>query len=125
MFLTESVLLGAGHDFNPTIVSWSNSKGGWAVNSQIDREEAAAASEEGSNVSKARELFRSKTVRGQESKADSDILKTKHERCITCICNATPAGSAEVNVVSTTSTDGKLVMWNFPSLDINFANLNI
>lgn len=159
LFLNESALLGAGYDFNPTLITSSQGTvvslslylsplrthshtfiffslllflffcilGQWSFNSVLDKtdEKSAAASDEGtSSVSRARELFKSKTVRGQDIKADTDTLKTKHERLITHIRNAGPA-RGKVSTVSTTGMDGKLVMWNLSSLDAAFSKLSL
>jgi actin related protein 2/3 complex, subunit 1A/1B len=87
-------------------------------------EEKSSAVESGSAVSKARELFKNKTSKGVDSKADGDVLKTKHERPITGLANATP-GNGNVDRISTSSMDGKLIVWNLPSLSINLATLGI
>jgi actin related protein 2/3 complex, subunit 1A/1B len=146
MFLTEQTLLGVGFDFNPTLLNNSSSKGNvflidqltiflfsicplsghWEFNSVLDKvdEKANVAEDTGSSVSKARELFRSKTVRGQDVKSDTDVLKTKHERLITHVRNA-GARNGAISMVSTTGLDGKLVLWNLASLDVNFSKLSL
>lgn len=100
--------------------------GQWTFHSRVDREDQTGSTDaaEASNVSKARELFRNKTVRGQDLKADSDTLKTKHERAITSLRDATPNGG-KITHVSTTGLDGKLIVWNLPSIEVQFANLGI
>lgn len=75
-------------------------------------------------MNKARELFKNKTVRGIDTKSDEG-LKTAHERAVTCICNASPIKGGKTTVLSTTGLDGKLVMWNLPSLSADFATLAI
>lgn len=77
-----------------------------------------------SNVNKARELFKNKTVRGIDVKAD-DGLKTAHERAVTCIADASPIKGGKTTVLSTSGLDGRLVVWNLPSLSADFANLAI
>lgn len=125
LFLNEHALLGAGYDFNPTVIT--NSKGQWAFNSVLDKaeEKTAAADEGASNTSRARELFKSKTARGQDIKSDCDVLKTKHERQITHIRNAAGSRNGSISSVSTTGMDGKLVMWNLSSLEATFSKLSL
>ena len=78
-------------------------------------------------VSAARELFKNKTARGQDIKEDADTLKTRHERTITLLRDATPGGSSggSVQVVSSSSLDGKLILWTLPKLEIDMAALGI
>jgi actin related protein 2/3 complex subunit 1A/1B len=101
--------------------------GTWSFHSVLDKseEKSSAASDEGtSNVSRARELFKSKTIRGQDIKADTDVLKTKHERLITHVRNA-GTGPSKISKVSTTGMDGKLVMWNLSTLESAFSKLSL
>jgi actin related protein 2/3 complex subunit 1A/1B len=126
MFLTEKAFVGAGYDFNPAVYKLSN--GTWAFHGLVDEGDASASSAsaaaETSNAARARELFRAKTVRGQDGKADSDILKTKHERYISCLQNAT-RGAGPITTISTSASDGKLVQWNLQSLDAKFSQLSL
>jgi actin related protein 2/3 complex subunit 1A/1B len=128
LFLSDKALLCAGHDFNPLVIARSNE---WKVHGFIDGSkddkataEAAEGAAGGSSVSKARELFKSKTRTGQEIKTESDALKTKHERAITGLSNATPR-AGNVQLVSTSSLDGRLITWNLSALDISLATLGI
>ena len=101
--------------------------GQWSFHSRVDREAENTATEtaDQSNVSKARELFRNKTVRGQEGKTDSDTLKTKHDRAISDMRVASNDGSAQITQVSTSGLDGRLVIWNLPSIEAQFSKLGI
>lgn len=72
----------------------------------------------------ARELFKNKTVRGMDTKAE-DGVKTLHERAVTVIANASPINSSHVSLISTTGLDGKLVVWDLSSLATDFAQLSI
>jgi actin related protein 2/3 complex subunit 1A/1B len=125
MFLSEVAIVGVGHDFNPAL--FNSTKGKWDFYSYVDKVDdvsAPAALESASSVSKARELFKSKTVRGQDMKSDSDALKTKHERLVNSLCNAT-AGRGAITTISTTGYDGKLIKWNLPSLNIAFSSMSV
>eukprot|EP01031_Cornospumella_fuschlensis_P016849 gene16849-20597_t len=61
MFLSDKALVGAGHDFNPLLLV----RGGadWGVHGFVDKDEEKAVTPSGpeSSISKARELFKSKT----------------------------------------------------------------
>lgn len=129
LFLSEGAVVGAGHDFNPTLYTRS-SAGDWKFFTNVDKatENAAAASPaaggSSGGVSAARELFKNKSVRGQEGKQASDIIKTKHERPITVMKDAT-TGGAPISAISTSSLDGRLIVWNLPSLEIDMATLGV
>lgn len=76
-------------------------------------------------VSAARELFRNKTARGQDIKNDTDTLQTRHERAITLIQDASLKAGRGVSRISTSSLDGKLIVWDLPALEIDMATLGI
>ena len=103
------------------------STGGWAFFCNVDKEgtKAGASAAPAGGVSAARELFRNKTVRGQDIKNDADTLKTLHERAITLIQDASPAAGRGVTAISTSSLDGRLIVWDLPSLEIDMASLGI
>ncbi len=126
LFLSENAFVGAGYDFNPAIYKQSN--GNWSFHAMVDdADNSASASSpvaETSNAARARELFKAKTIRGQDAKLDSDILKTKHERYINCVQNAT-RGNGPITTISTSSYDGKLIQWNLQSLDVKFSQLSL
>mmetsp|Transcript_27709 Transcript_27709/g.46582 ORF Transcript_27709/g.46582 Transcript_27709/m.46582 type:complete len:398 (-) Transcript_27709:291-1484(-) len=135
LFLSETALVGAGHDFNPAVFTTS-ANAGWSYFCHVDKESSktagggAAGAAGSSSVSAARELFRNKTVRGQDIKSDADTLKTRHERAITLIQNATaPAKTTTTtgtcSTISTSSLDGKLILWNLPSLEMDMASMGI
>ncbi|KAJ1428077.1 WD40-repeat-containing domain protein [Ochromonadaceae sp. CCMP2298] len=127
LFVSEVALIGGGHDFNPTIFTLSGGK--WSIFEKVDKgdgKEVVAVS--GGTVSAARELFRNKTIRGQDIKKDTDTIKTRHERAIMLIQDATPPSEKKAGCVTTISTsalDGKLILWNLPSLEINMAALGV
>lgn len=65
LFVAEYALVGAGHDFNPALLTYSSSgQGTWSFFGYIDKEEAKAEATATSGVSAARELFKNKTARG-------------------------------------------------------------
>jgi actin related protein 2/3 complex subunit 1A/1B len=99
----------------------------WTFFSVLDKSVEASApvasSGEG-GVKAARELFRNKTVRGQDLKLDTDTLKTTHDRPITGIRNAL-AGNKKATKISTSGLDGKLIVWDLQALEFNLATLGI
>jgi len=129
MFLSEKALVGAGHDFNPMIFTEGGS-GTWSFFCNVDNENAKGTNSPATSaggVSAARELFRNKTLRGQDLKGDTDALKTLHERAITVIQDASPKGTkpGTVTAISTTSLDGKLIVWDLPNLEMDLATLGL
>jgi len=65
---------------------------------------------------------------GQDIKEDSDKLKTRHERVITYLQDATPPSAKKNNMVSTISSsslDGRLIIWHLPDLDLKLSSLSI
>jgi len=123
LFVSESVLAAAGHDFTPQLFTANRSTGDWSYFDVLDKPKALEAAVSTNATSAARELFKSKTTRGQDAKAENDELKSAHESTITCICNASTAGKG--HMISTSGLDGKLVIWNLPSLEIDFARLGL
>ncbi len=100
--------------------------GEWSYFDVLDKPKAPEIAVSTSATSAARELFKSKTTRGQDAKAENDELKTAHESAITCMCNASAASARNGGpVISTSGLDGKLVIWNIPSLEINMAGLGL
>lgn len=72
----------------------------------------------------ARDIFKSKAATGQEKKKDGDVLVTQHSNVITCIANAGPVGE-KLTRISTTSLDGRIVIWDLNSLSSSFAALKL
>eukprot|EP01032_Pedospumella_encystans_P016664 gene16664-19006_t len=125
LFLSEQALVGAGHDFNPTV--FTANAGGWSFFCHLDKEDSksSANSPAAGGVSAARELFKNKTARGQDNKNDTDNIRTLHERAITLIQDASPKSGAGVTRISTSSLDGKLIEWDLPALEIDMATLGL
>lgn len=109
----------------------SHTAGGWSFFCNVDKEDKGDNTPVAtSGVGAARELFRNKTVRGQDIKNDTDTLKTLHERPITLLQDASLPGTGSnagrgISRISTSSLDGKLVIWDLPSLDISMASLGV
>ena len=111
-FLADDTLVGAGYDFNPCLLTGSGPGGSWEFNQYLDKKPApgaagATAKAEG-GFSSARNMFEAKVSRGESGSRgkQGDKLWTKHENAITEMVNM---GNG---FVSTSGTDGKLVIWN-------------
>lgn len=125
LFLSENAMVGAGHDFSPSIYSKNNSTGEWSLFDTLDKNSKAGnktGSSSTGSVSSARELFQNKTIRGQETK-DKNTLTTVHERLITDMRIASTG--AKLTSLSTTGLDGNLVVWNLPSLELSMSALGL
>lgn len=122
LFVGENVLVGAGHDFNPTV--FTASKGEWSSWGLLDKPSGdltAGNTSVSTTVSNARELFVNKTVRGQDSKLETDTLKTVHDRPITVVQDASPQNGDKK--ISTSGLDGRIVIWTLSSLGIDLATM--
>lgn len=117
--LSETALVGGGHDFNPLV--FSNTGNEWAFFDALEKKKvtAAAASSDSGGFAASRALFQNKTTRGQESATESDTLWTTHEAVITNIA------AVNGSTVSTTGMDGRVVMWNLPQLEIAMSALGL
>lgn len=139
MFIGENAVIGAGFDFNPMIFNSSKSKifsfliyfcfifdvlETWKFHSFVDKKPETKKITNNNGVAAARAMFQNKATRGQDTKSDSDILWTKHENAITGI-SAVSKTPKEVNIISTSALDGRLVFWDLPSLEINMSSLDI
>lgn len=64
-------------------------------------------------------LFQNKTTRGQEASSEGDALWTTHEGTVSDMCLHSPGK------ISTSSLDGKVVLWDLPQLHISMASMGI
>lgn len=72
----------------------------------------------------ARAMFKSKSVKGQDSKPDTDTLWTKHESAITGLTIVSP-NNQEPTIISTSALDGRIVVWDLPLLDVDVGSMSI
>lgn len=126
LFLSEKAMVGIGHDFSPSVFVDNTSTGEWVYYDHLDKNKPKAnkPAATGTVTSNARALFQNKTDRGQESKVDSDTLSTSHDRVVSSV-RAVTTGASGVTSISTSSLDGKLVVWDLPSLEIDMSALGI
>ena len=117
LFVSEKAVVGVGHDFNPTVVS--ESMGKWSVNRKLDEKADSSIDAGGgsnSSVAAARALFVNKSSKGQDSAKESDGLWTKHESAISCIAIASKSSEKRITKISTSSADGRIVVWDLAKI---------
>lgn len=120
LFMSDNLLVSGGHDFAPLLIA-GDTGGHWRVAGRLEKPTIINdnSSTTTSGASAARELFRNKTVKGQE--LSSDGLKTCHERPITCMMPRPYRG------LSTSALDGRVVLWDLgdPALLAGMENLQV
>uniref|UniRef100_A0A7S1TZ11 Arp2/3 complex 41 kDa subunit n=1 Tax=Phaeomonas parva TaxID=124430 RepID=A0A7S1TZ11_9STRA len=122
-FLSDTCLVGAGHDMNPILFSGGGN--GWAFNRFVDeKKEKKAEASTGGGVSAARARFQAMSKRGDEGSKTEDLF-TQHESAITCIQLIGEIGGSSFSKFSTSACDGRLVVWDLPALGIDTAALGI
>lgn len=129
IFLSETVVIAAGHDFIPMLLG-RVAETGWCLISDetgIDpgssnvatkqsrgspqRASSLKSASNDSGVAAARSMFQSKSMRGQEFVETA--LSTQHENAITCL----QIMSRETHPrFSSSSLDGRLVVWDLDAL---------
>ncbi|CAI5725461.1 unnamed protein product [Peronospora effusa] len=128
MFLSNSAIVGVGHDFNPMLFSQA-ANNFWSFSEFVDKKPTEAAVKINSGgFSAARSLFESKVMRGQSSDAtqlDKDMLWMKHESNITCIQPYAQSASGGVTEFSTSALDGRVVLWKLKSLNVELSKLHL
>jgi len=126
IFISEKSIVGVGHEFNPLVFA-QTSGDEWSFQGFLDESKKDVAA--GSVVAKtgaaaARDIFKAKAATGQDKKKEGDVLLTSHSNAITCLCNAGSVG-ATLESLSTSSLDGRLVLWQLNSLSTSVAALKI
>jgi hypothetical protein len=109
----------------PLLISCIGYVGGqWAFYGKLEQQAKQDAPVEAqTGAAAARNLWQNKTKLGQEKKGDSDVVKSQHENIITGLSIANTGSS--VTKVSTTSFDGKLVIWQLSDLSLDLAALRL
>lgn len=64
-------------------------------------------------------LFQNKTSRGQDTKSEDDELWTSHESAISDIAVVSNS------TISTAALDGRIVIWDLPTLNISLSSLGL
>lgn len=107
LFTDESRCVAAGHDMNPALFTKQGSA--WAFADFVDKKSAEPAKtvDTSSDVRSRMAMWQTKDRTGQANiQADDHTSWLKHQGTITCLKRAPNGG------VSTTSPDGKLVVWS-------------
>lgn len=126
MFLSESVLVAAGHEFNPELYQINPKNGAWAFlgNAEQKGSGGASAKKAASNFSAARTIWANKTTRGTESNEGASDLWTRHQNTITCLM---PYGDTQMatrlNAFSTSALDGRIVLWKAGDFKVSGLSL--
>lgn len=108
MWANETTLVGAGHNFFPR--TFTKGANGWEIGKNLDeRKETGPAKNVG--VRGAFDAFRSRVETG-ETGGDKAItaINTQHKNLVNCI-QGTEGTPGNWKSVSTSSLDGKLVIW--------------
>ena len=105
VWVNENTLVGAGHNFFPR--TFVKDASGWRVGKNLD-EQQGTGPKKTTGTRAAFSMFQNKVETGQNT--NQTKLKTKHQNYVNCVQGA--AGSpGNYTQVSTTSLDGKLVLW--------------
>ncbi|KAJ8603154.1 hypothetical protein CTAYLR_004581 [Chrysophaeum taylorii] len=102
LFLSETQVVGAGHDMNPALFE----KGAaWSFSAFVDKktQDGGPKNDDASDVKKRMAMWQAKDKTGQASKDEASWLK--HQGPITCL---KPYGPKKF---STSAPDGKIVVW--------------
>ena len=108
VFVSDEKLLGAGHDMNPAVFEKKNGSS-WSFTDFLDKKpEKKAAVSTGSDVKSRMAMWQNKDKTGTTAgaKADDATSWLQHQGPITCLKSFSPSQ------FSTTSPDGKLVIWD-------------
>jgi actin related protein 2/3 complex subunit 1A/1B len=100
LFVADDKLVGAGHDCQPFLFTWSN---GWSVNKSLDSNQATQKKSQ-TATRRAFGMFSDMVDRGQTG--SSTTLNTKHQNAI---CEVR---RLQGNSFSSTGIDGRIVVWN-------------
>lgn len=121
LFLSDSLLVGAGHELNPRV--FEQSGGEWAQKGKLDKQKAKVA-EEQSSAKAAFAVFQNQAKKGQSSSTGADSLATKHQNSVSSMVSMSEAG-AEVTTFTSCGMDGNVVYWDLGSLDAAMAELSL
>jgi len=108
IWISESAIVAAGHDFNPTFFQ---NQGGWKFVRKLDQGAGGAAKSTGPVQPAALKMFQNKVDRG-ESVSETKV-ETKHQNCITHLQPFKVAGP-NVQQYSTSGLDGVILVWDAP-----------
>ncbi len=124
LFLSETLLVVAGHGMNPELFTKSPDDSIWRFACYADRKAEAdkGAIAAVSSMKSARELFVNKTTKGQAS-STTEELWTRHNNAITYLKSYKLSSSGNISAFSTSGDDGRVVIWDL--VKINPPELNL
>jgi len=99
-FVSDTTLVGAGHECNPILFE---NKGGWKEGARVDKAEAQVA-----KTATAADKFKNLEKVGTEKNVTE--LNTKHQNYIKTILPHVREGN-RVSQISTSGVDGRIVVW--------------
>lgn len=111
-FLTDQLIVGAGHEFNPTL--HASLDGFWTEVGKVDKKGAVAAATS-SSFGNARSMFGNMARTGARN-ADASVW-TKHDNTIVQIQRYAPFGEPSPKFTSC-GIDGRLITWDVTSSDV-------
>jgi len=141
LFLSERLLVLAGHSMNPELflrgeAGAAGAEGGaglWAFAGHLDRRSEApakAAAAATSGWAAARAAFASKVNKGQAAGSGAEEAWTKHANAITCLqaYRAAATRAPATRAFSSSGLDGRVVVWDLvelapPELDLRAAGI--
>ena len=120
LFLSDDLLVTAGHTFNPTLYVDKKSSKGWSFLDVCDAKQASEKKDEKkqSGFSNARSMWANRTNKGQTTSAsDKASVWTKHSNSI---LDLKPYGDTQwttaVDAFSSCGMDGRVVVWRLRDL---------
>jgi len=130
LFMSDSIVVTAGHDFKPHVYQYPGAmKGDWKNLGSADKAQEKSAAPAGGDTNDARKLWQNKTVKGQGTSAseeDAGGVTTKHTNSITDI---KPYGdtqwSTKVDAFSTSGLDGQVIIWQANEFKGNVPGLHL
>ncbi|CAM9288697.1 unnamed protein product [Ascophyllum nodosum] len=126
-FLSERAVVGGGHDMNPLVFA-SEASGHWSFLRRLDEKSRGPAKQAGavSSMASARAMFQAKTTRGQTASGGAgQDLWTQHANSIVGMESMGHAEDPTCSKFSTCGLDGRIVVWDVPTLDIDMQALGL
>lgn len=117
-FLSNDVLVAAGHGFAPEIYQMDNASNKWQLLGCADAKETKTAGKSKAGAfESSRAMWRNIEHQGKEKSKGGDEIKTLHHNVITGInVYGDTHRLSSFDAFSTTGTDGRLVLWDKSAL---------
>jgi actin related protein 2/3 complex subunit 1A/1B len=121
VWLDDSTIVAAGHDPNPR--TFKRTAQGWTMGKALDDPSTrAAAKKRGSVVSDAFKMFESRSSQGQDAPAAKSVT-TIHQNAVTDIYPMSQ--TTPITKFSTVALDGRLVVWDMPTIEKQLGGLTL